>query len=813
MKQLIYALLLMALSGTATAQFDDEPQDTSWKTIWRESAPRINNLVHTKLDVAFDYDKAYLYGKEWLTLRPHFYPTDSVTLDAKGMEIKEVSLMKGTVKSPLKYNYDGMQVRINLDKTYKPSESYTLYFEYTSKPNELNVQGSAAITDAKGLYFINPKGEDKKSPIQIWTQGETESNSAWMITIDKPNQKTTEEIYMTVPDKYVTLSNGLLKSQKKNPNGTRTDYWKMDLPHSPYLFFMGVGDYAIVKDSYKGKEVNYYVEKKYESVARKIFGNTPEMMKFFSSLLNVDFPWAKYAQIVGRDYVSGAMENTTATLHQESAYQDSRELQDGNRWESTIAHELFHQWFGDLVTAESWSNITVNESFANYSEYLWFEYKYGKDKADEHRLEEMNGYLMSGSESKDLVRYHYSEREAVFDAVSYNKGGTILHMLRNYVGDSAFFKGLNLYLTTNKFKTGEAAQLRLAIEEVSGKDLSWFFDQWYYGSGHPKLTIDYNYDEAGIAKLIIKQTQKSGKVFRLPIGVDVYANGGNKTRYNVWMNNATDSFSFPVKGKPELIDVDADKILLAEFDDHLSEENAIAKWKYAKTYLARKEALDFFKKKSMPELAKGLYDKFAPLRAMTIGMLAKTPYKTDKVVVERVEELANKDTDKKVKAAAIEFLGAGKDAKYMQFYETMIKDSSYSVAGAALEAIAGLDKEKALALARQTGIDVKGNLAQVATKIIIEKGDEADYDYIANAFTNAPATFDKFRNTGQFVNYLAKLQDLAKIKDGIDRVMEFRNSIPASFREHTDPSFKNLFNKLSKAKGKEIEDYIDSVFK
>ena len=259
-------------------------------------------------------------------------------------------------------------------------------------------------------------------PSQIWTQGETEANSVWMVTIDKPNQKTTQELYMTVPAKYVTLSNGLLKSQKNNPDGTRTDYWKMDLPHAPYLFFMGVGEYSITKDSYKGKEVSYYVEKEYHPVARKIFGNTPEMIKFFSEKLGVDYPWAKYAQIVGRDYVSGAMENTTATLHQESSYQNARQLKDGNIWEGTIAHELFHQWFGDLVTTESWSNITVNESFANYSEYLWSEYKYGKDDADEHNLEDMQGYLFSGSENKDLVRYHYSNKEDVFDAVSYNKG-------------------------------------------------------------------------------------------------------------------------------------------------------------------------------------------------------------------------------------------------------------------------------------------------------------------------------------------------------------------------------------------------------
>src|SRR5205085_9659469 len=205
--------------------------------------------------------------------------------------------------------------------------------DYTAKPNEVEVKGSAAINDAKGLYFINPKGEEKDKPTQIWTQGETEATSVWIPTIDKPNQKTTEEVYMTVPSKYVTLSNGTLVSQKKNPDGIRTDYWKMDLPHAPYLFFMGVGDYSIIKDSHNGKEVSYYVEKEYAPLARRIFGETPAMIGFYEKITGVPYAWPKYSQIVGRDYVSGAMENTTATLHQQSAQQDARELTDENKWE------------------------------------------------------------------------------------------------------------------------------------------------------------------------------------------------------------------------------------------------------------------------------------------------------------------------------------------------------------------------------------------------------------------------------------------------------------------------------------------------
>jgi aminopeptidase N len=767
----------------------------------------------TKLDVRFDYNKSYLYGKEWLTLKPHFYPMDSVLLDAKGMDIKEVSMTLAASKVPLKYSYDGMQLNVKLDKSYTRNDLYTLYIEYVSKPNDLKTEGSAAITDAKGLYFINPLGEEKGKPTQIWTQGETEANSVWFVTIDKPNQKTTQEIYMTVPSKYVTLSNGLLKSQKKNTDDTRTDYWKMDQPHAPYLFFIGVGDFAIIKDvPYKGKEVSYYVEKEYAPFAKGIFGNTPEMIKFFSDKLGVDYPWAKYAQIVGRDYVSGAMENTTATLHQESAYQNNRQLADGNAWEETIAHELFHHWFGDLVTSESWSNLTVNESFANYSEYLWDEYKYGKDYADAHHFEDMQGYLLSGSDQKDLVRYHYSNKEDMFDAVSYNKGGRILHMLRNYVGDDAFFKSLNNYLITNKYKTGEAAQLRLAFEEVTGKDLNWFWNQWYYGSGHPKLKISYNYEVPGTAKVYVEQTQKTNKLFSLPIAIDIYT-GSNKERKNVWIKNKLDSFTFFYSTKPDLINVDADKILLAEKIDNKSEENYLAQWKFAKNYLDRREALDFFAKKTMPEISKGLYDKFAGLRQYTIQKIASTPYKNDAVILEAIENIAKTDRNKKARAAAISYLVKNGDAKYMPIYQGAVNDSSYSVAGAALKGLVVLDAANAYTLAKKYSADAKGMLGVTVNDILLSQGTEADFGFISEAYKNAPPSQEKVQMTDKFGVYLSKLTDSDKIKTGIGYMIDFRNLVPDQFKSFVDPSFKSAFDKISKAKGAEMETYIKTLFK
>ena len=430
--------------------------------------------------------------------------------------------------------------------------------------------------------------------------------------------------------------------------------------------------------------------------AKKIFGETPAMIGFFEKVTGVPYPWPKYDQIVGRDYVSGAMENTTATLHQESAYQNARQLVDGNAWEEVIAHELFHQWFGDLVTTESWSNITLNESFADYSETLWDTYRHGKDAGDEHIEENRETYLGNPADaSKNLVRFYYHDKEDVFDQVSYPKGGAILHMLRNYVGDSAFFKSLNLYLTTNKFKSAEAQQLRLAFEEVTGRDLNWFWNEWYYGSGQPDLTINYDYSN-NKARVIIEQTQPTGKIFKLPVAVDVYSEGASKKRYNVWVENKTDTFYFASEKKPSLINVDADKVLLVKKTDNKSAGEFEQQYKYAGNYLDRKEALAYFADNKLSNLAMGLNDTYHGLRLFTLEKLDATKGYTVPAVLNVIEQIADKDPDKKVQAKALEILVKQNDKKYEPLFTKYVNDSSYSVSGAALDGLVKLDTFRGL---------------------------------------------------------------------------------------------------------------------
>ncbi len=815
MKKYLLFLSLIICSATF-AQGDAAPADTSWKHIYRPEATKINDLVNTKLDVKFDYSKSYMYGKEWLTVHPHFYQTDSLTLDAKGMNINEVSLFENGKKTPLKYVYDdSMFLRIHLNKTYKATENYTIYIDYVSKPNEWDKEnGSAAIAGAKGLYFINPMGTEKDKPTQIWTQGETEHNSVWMPTIDKPNQKTTDQITMTVPDKYVTLSNGLLISQKKNTDGTRTDVWKMDLPHSPYLFFMGVGDYAIIKDSYEGKEVAYYVEKQYAPVARKIFGLTPEMIKFYSQRLGVDFAWQKYDQITGRDYVSGAMENTTATLHSDAAQQNARELKDGNGWEDVIAHELFHQWFGDLVTCESWSNITVNESFADFSETLWNEYKYGKDKGDMKNYDDMQGYLNSNSDDKTLVRFYYADKEDVFDAVSYPKGGRVLNMLRNYLGQDAFFASLKKYLTNNRFKNGEAQQLRLAFESITGQDLNWYWNEWYYGKSEPNLDISYVYnDTAHTAKVIVQQKQTQ-QVFKMPVNIDIY-NGATKTRHQVWIQNPVDTFTFSYTTKPDLINFDGDKILLCRKTDHKTVDNFKAQWKYAPLYVDRIEALDYFADNKMTyELSLGLNDKFYGVRSYALDKLAAdSGILNNQIILAQVQRIALNDEHNKTKSRAIAMLAATKDAQYKPIFEKAVNDSSYSVAGAALKGLINSDSANAYVLAKKYSTDAKGDLEDAIASILIIHGSEEDYDAVVKNYDAMPLGQSKVIATPQFCTYLLKINDALKIKAGVDKVIAFRNLIPQAYRGFTDPVINGGLQQIATAKGGDVQAYIQTQMK
>jgi aminopeptidase N len=662
-----------------------------------------HDLLHTKIEISFDWAKKRANGKATLTLRPWFYETDKLTLDAKNFDIKSVNFEGKT--DQLKYNYNGEVLVIELGRKYKHTEEYKIAIAYTAKPDERNSYGgSAAITSDKGLYFINADGSDPEKPRQIWTQGETESNSFWFPTVDKPNERCTQEMYITVEDKYKTLSNGVLVSGKKNADGTRTDYWKMDKPHTPYLFMMAIGEYAVVKDKWRNIDVDYYVEPKYEQYARDIFPFTTEMLEMFSKKLNYEYPWQKYAQVVVRDYVSGAMENTTSVIFGDYVQKNRRELMDDHLTnEKVVAHEMFHHWFGDLVTTESWANLTLNEGFANYAEYLWMEHKYGRDAADHHLMQEHQGYLFSAQEGgHPLIYFGHQNREDMFDAHSYNKGGSVLHMLRNYVGDAAFFAALNRYLKRNEYTDVEVHELRLAFEDVTGQDLNWFFNQWYLGAGHPMLNISYDWNETKKqASVTIKQTQEGSKeianVFVLPLTVDIYDVAGKVRRENIKVDHREQTFTFDCAAKPAMLNVDADRMLLSISEDEHTEEEWIFMYRNAPRFADRWAALENLEKINSAE-AMAVY--VAALNDPFWGIREKALSKADPrnpLALAAVEKMAASDPEPGVRAAALGLLAENADKKHLPLFQKGINsDQPYSVLGAALNGLTKLDLAAAL---------------------------------------------------------------------------------------------------------------------
>jgi aminopeptidase N len=726
--------------------------------------------------VSFDYQKSHLLGRAWLTLKPHEYPTDSLRLDAKGMLIEAVTIIKNNKPFPLHFSYDSLTLNIKLDRIYHNQEKYTVYVAYTARPNEIKGLEYAE----HGLYFVNPDGREKGVPKEIFTLGEPEGSSIWFPTIDKPNQKSTSEIVMTVPAQYVTLSNGRLTAQRKNNNGTRTDTWKMDLPHAPYLFMMAVGDFKISKDTWRGKEVSYYLEPKYAPYARDIFGQVPEAMEFFSKITGVPYPWSKYAEIVVQEF-PGALENTSATEFGPPVQATRRQLVD-NYYECGIEHELFHQWFGDYVTAESWSNITLNESFADLGELLWLEHKYGKDAADDHLRGGMEDYLGRGEARKqNLVSFYYQKPKKAF-GITYKKGGRVLNMLRNYLGDEAFFKGLHLYLTGNAFKSAEVPQLRMAFEEASGLDLNWFFNQWYYSAGHPNLDISYHWDETTKTESVYLAQKQDETPFLLPMAVDIYT-ASRKRRYKVWMRDKADTLTFRLDARPELVNVDADKVLVAQKTDHKGIAEMSWQYFHAPLYQDRFEAIDFAEKALDDETAQkiilaALNDPFSGLRQKAIAALHQnkndirnTNATLRDAVLPQLAALITNDRNTLVQADAIHALSVLNDPAYLTIFESALKSQSYSVQGAALNGIINIDPAAGMKYARQFEKDNDGELTGAIFRVYAQNGGDAQWPFMLKRYREGSLQ-DQVHLIHEFTALLSKLKQPELVLQGINEFKE-----------------------------------------
>ncbi len=736
---------------------ENTAEETAPKPPYRPARTKYFQLIHTKLELSFEIEKRKVNGVATLELKPWFYPRRHLKLDAVGFENLKVWDVTDSGEVRLDYKYDGNILDIDLGRSVGRDQRLMVRISYSASPESIKPVNGKAIESNQGLYFIDPEGTDPDKPTEIWTQGEVQSNSHWFPTIDAPNQRCTQEMFITVDKKYKTLSNGILVYSRDNPDGTRTDYWKMDKPHAPYLFMLAVGEYAIVRDKWRDMEVSYYVEPEYEKYARDIFGRTPEMIEYFSELLDYPFPWQKYAQVVVRDFVTGAMENTTATVMMEDVQVTKRELVDDN-WDDIISHELFHQWFGDLVTCESWANIVLNEGFATYAEYLWKDHKLGHDEAAEYLKGQLDEYLNEAENKKvSLVRYRYDNPDDLFDKHSYEKGSVVLHLLRTYVGDEAFFKSIQLYLKKHAYGTVEINDLRMAFEEVTGRDLNWFFNQWYLAPGHPVLNLKKIYvDSLKQLTLEVRQEQDTllYPVYKLPVKVDIWVKG-TRTDRQILIDKSSQRFSFTCDTVPDLLLFDTDFALVGE----VNQEKSPKEWFYQYVYYdkegrAREEAIDHFSHEAGDSigfiiLKKALEDPYWSNRFNALWALEEWDDSVKQRVSDRIEALAE-DPYPYVRAQAIAMLAEMDSAKYIKVFARALNDSSLTVVGTALDGYLHSGAPDADQVAERFMNEKNFYVIVAVANYFIEQGDYTHLDWFTQALERA-----KPRDLWYFVSYYA----------------------------------------------------------
>ncbi|HEY6724976.1 MAG TPA: M1 family aminopeptidase [Polyangiaceae bacterium] len=508
---------------------------------------------HLALDLALDLAHKSVSGSATLSVRRES-PLDHVlVLDALGFAITKLSLVVSGKESEPAYEYDGEQLRVPIPKNVKRAN---VVIQYSAKPR-------------RGLYFLSPDKQVASRPVQVWSQCQDEDARHWFPCQDKPHVKMTTEMRVEVPHGFVALSNGRLVASEtpKVARAVWRYHFRLDQPHPSYLVTLVVGQFSVLEDKAvtlgghaAPVPVTYYVPKGREADGWRAFADTPKMIRLFSELTGVAYPWDSYAQVVVSDFIFGGMENTTATTMYEHILLDERAALDITS-NDLVAHELAHQWFGDYVTCRDWSHAWLNEGFATFFEHVEREHRLGRDEYEYGVAGDVDTYLSeAGSRyERAIVCRDYQEPIDLFDRHLYEKGGLVLHQLRRQLGDEVFWSGVNGYLTANAGGIVETNDLMRALEKASGRSLEQFFDQWVFRPGHPVLKIKVSYDDR-VLVVQLKQTQKTGEtaVFSLPISIRVVHADKHVTLHERHIDSASDALVVPCETRPLWVEVDPD---------------------------------------------------------------------------------------------------------------------------------------------------------------------------------------------------------------------------------------------------------------
>jgi aminopeptidase N len=519
---------------------------------------------HLRIDARLDVDAQAIDATATHYVTPLDDGIEAIDLDAADMVIERVEVAGAQAS----FTHDGSRLRIELDPPRDRGEEFRVAISYRATPRV-------------GLYFTAPDDGYPDKPRQVWSQCQDNDAHHWVPCLDDPNGRQTTEMIATVPGSWFALSNGRLIEDKQNRDGTRTLHWVQDRPHSIYLLTLAAGEFSRIDAGEPGGlTIDYFLEPGTEEDGVRAFHNTPAMIALFEQLTAMPYPWAKYSQIVVRDFVFGGMENTSATTMTELLLIDEKAAVD-TTGDYLVSHELAHQWFGDLLTCRDWSHGWLNEGFASYFEALWEEHHRGADEYRQYLYENADLYFTeAGQFTRPIVSRVWNEPIDIFDRHLYEKGALVLHMLRTLLGDAAFFRSLQRYTRDNQDTNVVTQDLIDAIEEETGRRLDWFFDQWVFRPGHPKLDVSWSWDgDTRLATVTVKQTQDTEKgtaIFRTPVTIDFWKDGIPLREYTVELSEAEHRFVLPLDNRPDYCRFDPQGQVLAEltFDKTVDELRA-----------------------------------------------------------------------------------------------------------------------------------------------------------------------------------------------------------------------------------------------
>jgi aminopeptidase N len=508
------ALGLLLFSPIARA----EAPDLQSEPAGQDAPDRTVDIQHLALDLTVDLDAGTVAGSATLTARPLRPGLREIVLHQVGLDVQGATV--NGVEAAVRTGPTTLGVAVSSPAV---GTDMTIRVRYRAQPSI-------------GMHFRRPGPDSPDTYVEAWTQGEDVDNRHWIPVWDFPTDRFTYEGRFTVPDKYTALSNGVLES--KAPSATKGwTTWHYALRNQDlvsYLVMFAAAEYQVWTDDWRGRSVGYYASPDTdEASTRLLLGKTPKMLEWMSTFLGVEYPYPVYNQVTVQRFIYTGMENTTATVLDRRLLLPPAPHRPSKHTEGIIAHELAHQWFGDQLTCRTWAHMWLNEGMTTWTADEWLRAEWGDDEWASSVFARYAGLVRADDGTPHpMVGTFFNRSGSRRSAHVYTKGATVTHMLRVLLGDDAFFRGIKGYLTKNQHGLVETEDLRRAMEDASGLHLRWFFDQWVYLAGHPKLTVTHAVDaEAGQVRVSIAQTQKTDGLvpsFHIPLDLEIATTTGTR---------------------------------------------------------------------------------------------------------------------------------------------------------------------------------------------------------------------------------------------------------------------------------------------